>query len=262
VLGSRRNRECRIDAIAQAWAVLSGAAPPERAALALDALDRHLVDRRAGIIRLLAPPFDRTPDDPGYIKGYLPGVRENGGQYTHGALWAVRALAEAGRTGRAAPLLAMLSPVRHARTPAAVAVYQVEPYVMAADVYGLAPHLGRGGWTWYTGSAGWMFRVAVESVLGLTLSGGKALALKPCLPASWPGFTLRYRLPDEPTTYVIEVSQPRGRRLPATRADLDGTPLEVQDRAVRIPLVRDGAEHHVRVRLGKDVGPSSRDRRS
>ncbi|HXG44563.1 MAG TPA: hypothetical protein VNJ71_07395 [Gemmatimonadales bacterium] len=262
VLGSRRNRECRIDAIAQAWAVLSGAAPPARAALALDALERHLVDEQAGIIRLLAPPFDRTPDDPGYIKGYLPGVRENGGQYTHGALWAVRALAEAGRAGRAAPLLAMLSPVRHARTAATVAVYQVEPYVVAADVYGVAPHLGRGGWTWYTGSAGWMFRVAVESVLGLTMSGGRTLALRPCLPPWWPGFTLRYRLPGEPTSYTIEVSRPRGGRPPTTEADLDGAPLEVRDGAVWIPLVRDGAEHRVRVMLGKDVGPVYRGRRS
>src|SRR5690606_5162248 len=131
-----------------------GAAPPERAAQALDAMEAHLVSENDGIIRLLTPPFDRTPHDPGYIKGYVAGVRENGGQYTHAALWAVRALAEAGRADRAARLLAMLSPVSHARTPGDVAVYQVEPYVVAADVYGVAPHVGRGGWTWYTGSAG------------------------------------------------------------------------------------------------------------
>ncbi|HYR08218.1 MAG TPA: hypothetical protein VEQ60_10635, partial [Longimicrobium sp.] len=174
-LGSAANDECRIDAIAQAWAVLSGVASAERAEQALDAMERHLVSERDGIIRLLTPAFDRTPHDPGYIKGYLPGVRENGGQYTHAALWAVRALAQAGRTERAARLLAMTSPVSHGRTPDEVAVYQAEPYVIAADVYGVEPHVGRGGWTWYTGSAGWMFRVALESVLGVTLRGGDAL---------------------------------------------------------------------------------------
>src|SRR5690606_4187172 len=165
-LGSAENDECRIDTIAQAWSVLSRAAPPERAAQALDAMEEHLVSEEEGIIRLLTPAFDRTPHDPGYIKGYLPGVRENGGQYTHGALWAVRAVAEAGRTERAARLLEMISPVSHGRTPEEVATYRVEPYVIAADVYGVAPHVGRGGWTWYTGSAGWMYRVALESVLG------------------------------------------------------------------------------------------------
>ncbi|MGH7447734.1 MAG: GH36-type glycosyl hydrolase domain-containing protein, partial [Longimicrobiales bacterium] len=153
-IGSAQSDECRIDAIAQAWAVLSGVAPPDRAAQALDALEEHLVSEEDGLIRLLTPPFDRTPHDPGYIRGYLPGVRENGGQYTHGALWAVRALAEAGRVERAASLLEMLSPVSHTRTPQEVAVYQAEPYVIAADVYGEPPHVGRGGWTWYTGSSG------------------------------------------------------------------------------------------------------------
>lgn len=251
-LGSAENDECRIDTIAQAWAVLSGAAPAARAAQALDAMERHLVCEPEGIIRLLTPAFDRTPHDPGYIKGYLPGVRENGGQYTHAALWAVRALAEAGRRERAAPLLEMLSPVSHARTPEEVAVYQTEPYVIAADVYGVAPHVGRGGWTWYTGSAGWMYRVALESVLGLQLQGGDHVALRPCVPADWPGFRVRYRLPDGATTYHFEVRAGTGGESTAT---LDGAPLAVADGAVMVPLRRDGAEHRVEVTLGPDVGP-------
>ncbi|HEX2202776.1 MAG TPA: hypothetical protein VHG91_05750 [Longimicrobium sp.] len=243
-LGSAANDECRIDAIAQAWAVLSGVAPPERAEMALDALEEHLVSEREGIIRLLTPAFDRTPHDPGYIKGYLPGVRENGGQYTHGALWAIRALAQAGRRDRAARLLERISPVAHARTPDEAAVYRTEPYVIAADVYGVEPHVGRGGWTWYTGSAGWMFRVALESVLGLTLRDGRALALRPCIPDEWPGFTLRYRHCG--ATYEIAVT--RGDEASAT---LDGEPLAHEDGAVLVPLREDGAVHRVEVVLGR-----------
>ena len=244
-IGSATSDEAQIDALAQAWAVLSGAAPPERAAQALDAMQSRLVDEEAGIVRLLDPPFDRTPHDPGYIKGYLPGVRENGGQYTHAALWAVRALAEAGRCERAAPLLAMLSPVRHTSSPEAVAVYQTEPYVVAADVYGVAPHVGRGGWTWYTGSAGWMWRVAVESVLGVTVEGGDTLALAPCVPASWPGFSVRYRLPGGSGT-VYAVTAERGG---APGLTVDGGALEPVDGRWCVPLVRDGAEHAVRLGL-------------
>ena len=251
-LGSAANDECRIDTIAQGWSVLSGAAPPDRAAQALDAMERYLVSEREGIIRLLTPAFDKTPHDPGYIKGYLPGVRENGGQYTHGALWAVRALAEFGRNERAAPLLEMLSPVSHARTASEVAVYQTEPYVIAADVYGVAPHVGRGGWTWYTGSAGWMYRVALESVLGFRLSGGDAIALRPCIPDAWPGFTLRYGVPGDAATYEIVVRRAADG---ATVATVDGAALAVDDGAVVIPLHRDGAAHHVAVTLGRDVGP-------
>lgn len=251
-LGSAANDECRIDAIAQAWAVLSGVAPPERAEQALDAMERHLVSEQEGIIRLLTPAFDRTPHDPGYIKGYLPGVRENGGQYTHAALWAVRALAQAGRTERAARLLAMISPVSHGRTPDEVAVYQAEPYVIAADVYGVAPHVGRGGWTWYTGSAGWMFRVALESVLGVTLSGDDALCIRPCVPREWTGFTVRYRLPDGATTYALSVTRDEGEGI---RGSVDGRDLEAADGALRIPLARDGVEHRVEVVLGRDFAP-------
>ncbi|MGH7505974.1 MAG: GH36-type glycosyl hydrolase domain-containing protein, partial [Longimicrobiales bacterium] len=256
-LGSAANDECRIDALAQAWAVLSGVAPAGRAAQAVHALEEHLVSDDDGIIRLLTPAFDRTSHDPGYIKGYLPGVRENGGQYTHAALWAVRALAEHGEAERAAPLLEMLSPVTQARTPEEVAVYRTEPYVIAADVYGEEPHIGRGGWTWYTGSAGWMVRVALESILGITVSGGDVLRLRPCIPGAWPGFRVELRLPDGRTRYRIAVERDRAA---ATLARADGVPLTVRDGAVLIPLVRDGGTHAVSVVLGDDVGPLYRPR--
>jgi cyclic beta-1,2-glucan synthetase len=256
-LGSAAGDECRIDTIAQAWAVISGAAPEPRARQALDAMEAHLVSEREGIIRLLTPAFDKTPHDPGYIKGYLPGVRENGGQYTHGALWAVQALAQAGRRDRAARLLEMLSPVARARSPREVAAYQVEPYVVAADVYGVAPHVGRGGWTWYTGSAGWMFRVALESVLGLTLADGRTLVLRPCVPDEWPGFTIRYRLADRRTVYEITAERAADAGAPAS-ATVEGEGAEaarVEHGAVHLPLAFDGGVHRVRVILGADLGP-------
>jgi cellobiose phosphorylase len=250
-LGSADNDECRIDAIAQAWAVISGAAPPQRAQSALDALEAHLVDEDNGIIRLLNPAFDRTGHDPGYIKGYVPGVRENGGQYTHGALWAVKALAEAGRQDRAVRLLEMLSPIRHTDSPEAVGVYQVEPYVIAADVYGVAPHQGRGGWSWYTGSAGWMYRIALESVLGFTIEDGDTLVLKPRIPGHWQGFRLRYRLPGRETTYAISAHREVDGMNAVGSASVDGTPISVADGAARIALVDDGAEHTVEILLAK-----------
>ncbi|HYD52052.1 MAG TPA: hypothetical protein VEA99_05475 [Gemmatimonadaceae bacterium] len=257
-LGSHESDECRIDAIAQAWSVLSGAATEERAGQALDAMERWLVSEDEGIIRLLTPAFDRTPHDPGYIKGYLPGVRENGGQYTHGALWAVRALAELGRAERAAPLLEMLSPVTRGGSAEAARIYKVEPYVVAADVYGVAPHVGRGGWTWYTGSAGWMYRVALESILGLRVERGRELVIRPCIPASWPGFRATWRVGPERTTLAIEVTRDAG----ATRATLDDVDVPIVDGAVRVPLPRDGTTHRVLVQLGDDVGPRYRPSRS
>ena len=253
-LGSSGNDECRIDAIAQSWSVLSGAAPPDRAERALDAMERFLVDEPARLIRLLTPPFDRTPHDPGYIKGYVPGVRENGGQYTHAALWAVRALAEAGRGDRAAPLFGLLNPVSHGDSPEKIAVYQGEPYVIAADVYGTAPHLGRAGWTWYTGSAGWMFRVALESVLGVTIRHGTTLAISPCIPSDWPGFTVTYGLPDGRTRYVVAVTRSGG----LTGARSEGLLVRVEAGAVLVELRSDGGTHRVDVELGPDVGPRYR----
>jgi cellobiose phosphorylase len=191
-LGSSGNIECRIDSIAQSWSVLSGVASPARRQQAMNSLDRYLVRRDAGLVQLLDPPFDRTPMDPGYIKGYVPGVRENGGQYTHAAIWATMAFAEIGDSARAWELLRMINPVNHGIDPAQMDVYKVEPYVVSADVYAVEPHVGRGGWSWYTGSAGWMYRLIVESLLGLRLDAGR-LRFTPVLPPEWEGFSMDYR---------------------------------------------------------------------
>ena len=250
-LGSRQSDECRIDALAQAWAVISRAAPDDRRDAALDALERHLISDSDGLIRLLAPPFVDTPHDPGYIKGYVAGVRENGGQYTHAALWVVKAMAEAGRRDRAAEVLTMLSPVSHAATPEGVARYQTEPYVIAADVYGVAPHVGRGGWTWYTGSAGWMYRVLLETLLGFSIEGGGSLLLRPRIPDAWPGCALSYHY--TPTTvYEIEMINPRGKAERVESARLDGTPVSIGNghACVRVPLVDDGRVHRLVLMLG------------
>jgi cellobiose phosphorylase len=172
--------------------------------MAMEAVDARLVRREHRLIQLLDPPFDRSPQDPGYIRGYVPGVRENGGQYTHSAIWAAMAFAALGDPERAWELTAMINPANHARTAEEVATYKVEPYVVAADVYAREPHVGRGGWTWYTGSAGWMYRLIVESLLGVTLENGR-LRVAPCLPAEWTGFKVRYRY--RGTTYEIVAQQ-------------------------------------------------------
>jgi cyclic beta-1,2-glucan synthetase len=249
VMGSIESDECQIDALAQGWAILSGVAPRDRAESAIAAVDERLVDTKAGIIRLLDPPFDKTPHDPGYIKGYVPGVRENGGQYTHGVLFYVRALAEFGGGTRAVELLKMISPVSHTATRERTDVYQTEPYVVAADIYSQSPHAGRGGWTWYTGSAGWMFRVAVESILGLSIENGKTLVLRPSISSAWPSCKLNYRLPDGRTNYEIVIENPTGKETGVTAATVDGSPACVADGAARIELKRDGGQHRVVVRL-------------
>ncbi|MHB1058592.1 MAG: GH36-type glycosyl hydrolase domain-containing protein [Rhodanobacter sp.] len=235
-LGSAGNDECRIDSIAQSWSVLSGVASPERQQQAMDSLDTHLVRRDAGLVQLLDPPFDKSALDPGYIKGYLPGVRENGGQYTHAAIWATMAFAELGDRDRAWELLRMINPVNHGIDAAQTDVYKVEPYVVSADVYAVPPHTGRGGWSWYTGSAGWMYRLIVESLLGLRLETGK-LRFAPVLPAEWEGFRLDYRHRD--TLYRIDVRQSDVGTVPALW--LDG---EVQADG-RIPLADDRLLHEV-----------------
>nr|WP_241093355.1 glucoamylase family protein [Xanthomonas sp.] len=235
-LGSAHSDECRIDSISQSWSVLSGAAAPARARQAMASLDRHLVKREAGLIQLLDPPFDRTDKDPGYIRGYVPGVRENGGQYTHAAVWAAMAFAQLGDGERAWELARMINPIRHSLDAAASERYKVEPYVLAADVYGVAPHVGRGGWTWYTGSAGWMYRLLVESLLGLHREGD-TLQLRPCLPADWDGCQLQYRYYE--SVYHIEVSQVDA-AMPA-QLSVDG---QAQDGA-SVALVDDGGVHRV-----------------
>ncbi|UNK49694.1 cyclic beta 1-2 glucan synthetase [Lysobacter sp. S4-A87] len=234
-LGSTESDECRIDSISQSWSVLSGAADPARARQAMASLDRHLVRRDAGLIQLLDPPFDKTAKDPGYIRGYVPGVRENGGQYTHAAVWAAMAFAHQGDAARAWELARMINPIHHASDADEAARYKVEPYVLAADVYAVPPHVGRGGWTWYTGSAGWMYRLLTESLLGLQRNG-TLMTLQPCLPADWPEYQLQYRYGT--SVYSIKVTQ--GDSGPAT-LKLDGA----EQADFRFPLVDDGVAHHV-----------------
>ncbi|MFZ1827691.1 MAG: glycosyl transferase [Candidatus Competibacteraceae bacterium] len=253
VLGSATSDECRIDALAQAWAVISKAAPWARAESALDAVERQLISEEEGLIRLLTPPFEQTPHDPGYIKGYVAGVRENGGQYTHAALWVVRALAELGRRDQAARLLEMLSPVSRTRTAEAVGAYRLEPFSVAADIYGVAPHVGRGGWSGYTGSAGWLLRVTLESILGLELVEGHALRLRPCIPDDWPGFRLRYRLPGDEAVYEIAVRNPEGQAKRVAAVEIDEHPGRIEYNAAYIPLFRDGLVHQVLVTLAGTV---------
>jgi len=240
-LGSASNDECRIDSIAQSWSVLSGAGDPGRSRMAMDAVDQRLVRRDHALIQLLDPPFDKSALNPGYIKGYVPGVRENGGQYTHGAIWAAMAFAALGDSRRAWELLGMINPVTHSKSPEGIAVYKVEPYVVAADVYALPPHTGRGGWTWYTGSAGWMYRLIVESLLGLKLEVDK-LRFSPCLPADWKGFKVYYRYRE--TDYEIDVRQQHEGE---DRAIVTVDGMEQQDEA--IPLVDDRRNHSVEIVL-------------
>ncbi len=236
-LGVAGADECRIDGLAQSWAALSGAAPPERAAMAMQAAVEALVSEQDGIIRLLTPPFVHTPDDPGYIKGYVAGVRENGGQYTHAACWVIEALAKVGQRNLAAHLLKMVTPAAHAASASAVDRYKVEPYVVAADIYGAEPHIGRGGWTWYTGSAGWLFRVAVESILGLRLEGGDTLVVRPCIPDNWPEYTITYAPPGLGLSVRITVQNPHGCTEAIRAAHLNGTDLAAAGEELRLRLV-------------------------
>ncbi len=237
-LGADGNEECRIDSIAQSWSVLSGIASPQRAQQAMDSLDQHLVRRDAGLVQLLDPPFDKSPMDPGYIKGYVPGVRENGGQYTHAAIWATMAFAELGDSKRAWELLRMINPVNHGLDAAQINIYKVEPYVVSADVYAVPPHTGRGGWSWYTGSAGWMYRLMIESLLGLNLENGH-LHFTPVLPPEWEGFRMDYRYHD--SCYSIELRQIEAGA--AGSVTLDGV---VQPDGL-VQLSKDGREHHVTI---------------
>jgi cyclic beta-1,2-glucan synthetase len=241
-LGSAGAAECEIDSISQSWSVLSGMGDPKHSRVAMNSVYERLVRHDARLVQLLTPPFDRSLHHPGYISGYVPGVRENGGQYTHAAIWAVMAFAALGDAPRAWELMNLINPVNHGRTAEDVAVYRVEPYVVAADVYANAPHTGRGGWSWYTGSAGWMYRLILESLLGVQLAGDKLL-LSPCLPVQWKGYTLRYRYRD--TTYHVSVSQAE-RGDGRARAWLDGT----FQPGNAIPLMDDGVDHRIEVEIG------------
>lgn len=249
-LGSWLSDECQIDALAQSWAIIARAAPADRAASAMEALSRRLIAEDEGIIRLLTPPFVKTANDPGYIKGYVAGVRENGGQYTHAACWVVKAVAEYGQNNRAVKLLEMLTPVSHSRTQAAADLYKTEPYVMAADIYGAEPHIGRGGWTWYTGSSGWMFRVAVESILGLRVENGDTLLIRPCVPDDWSGYKIAWRDVRHDAVYEISVDGELGADRRVVQVAKDGARCEVVDGTARIPMGGHGGKHEVSVTLG------------
>ena len=243
-LGSARGDECRIDSIAQSWAVISGSADPKRAQTAMESVYQHLVRYDDRLILLLAPPFGVGPLDPGYIKGYLPGIRENGAQYSHAATWVVLAMAKLGQGKRGLELFQLLNPIHHAPDRSAVERYKVEPYVMAGDVFSQPPHTGRGGWTWYTGSAAWLYRVGIESLLGLKRSGDR-LKLNPCIPSEWTSFSITYRF--QSAVYHITTENPDGVESGVVTTLLDDQP--VQDATV--PLLDDGRRHEVRVVMGK-----------
>jgi cyclic beta-1,2-glucan synthetase len=242
-LGSIENRECQIDSIAQSWAVLSGGASPDRAAQAMQAVAERLLQEKERLLLLFAPPFDETPRDPGYIKGYPPGIRENGGQYTHAALWAAWAFAELGQAERAATLWRMLNPIHHTDTPQKVDRYRVEPYVVAADVYSVPPHTARGGWTWYTGSSGWMYRLGLEGILGVRREGN-GLWIDPCIPQDWVDYELTYR--EGAAVYRIRVENPIGVNRGVKQVTLDEEILPES----KVPLLDDGRWHEVRVIMG------------
>jgi cyclic beta-1,2-glucan synthetase len=242
-VGASGAEECAIDAMAQAWAVLAGASDRGRATRALAESERLLIDEEGRLMRLLAPPFGQGGRDPGYIAAYPPGVRENGGQYTHGVLFTLRALCQLGERSRAARLIRLLDPILHALTPEDVERYRVEPYVVPGDVYSIPPHRGRGGWTWYTGSASWLYRILLEDVLGLRRIG-TTLSIEPCIPPTWPGFELTYRYGHSVLHVTVQSTQ--GGAAPA------GMELDGQRRSdARIPLVDDGRTHELKLVLGE-----------
>ncbi|MEO8997686.1 MAG: glycosyl transferase family 36 [Rhodanobacter sp.] len=247
-LGSHTSNECRIDTIAQSWSVMAGASSKEHMAQAMASVDRLLVDHQHRIARLFTPPFDHGQENPGYIKGYPPGVRENGGQYTHGATWSIFAWAKLGDGDRAAGLFDLLNPIKHSDSAEAVECYKVEPYVVSADVYSVAPHVGRGGWTWYTGSAAWLYRAGLEAVLGFQLQGDK-LRIEPCIPQDWPGFQLTYqhRGKQHVSRYEITVENPDKVCRGLCKVELDGQTLAVDAAVV---LLDDGQTHRLRIVLG------------
>lgn len=243
-LGSVQNSECRIDSITQSWSVITGAAKASRSIEAMEAVEKYLIDREEGLIKLLTPPFENGALNPGYIKGYVPGVRENGGQYTHAAAWVVMAFAKLGQGNKAWDLFHMINPVNHTRTPIEYARYKAEPYVIAADVYAVAPHTGRGGWSWYTGAAGWLYTIGMESILGIR-KRGNSLVFEPCIPDNWKEYNVNYKFGS--SRYFIKILNPEGVNKGIVRVTADRRAC--QDNTVT--LVDDGAEHSVEVVMGR-----------
>jgi cyclic beta-1,2-glucan synthetase len=244
-LGSAANAECRIDSIAQSWAVLSGAASPARAAHAMAAVVEHLLRKEEEELLLFTPAFATSEPDPGYIRAYPAGIRENGGQYTHGAIWSLMAFAKLGDGDRAKELFDFFSPIEHTREPAKVSRYKLEPYAVAADIYAAPAPAGRGGWSWYTGAAGWLYQAGLESILGIRISGNE-LAIEPCIPRSWRRFDVEYR--HGGTLYRITVTNPFGATRGVSHAELDH--LTILRPPIRVALQDDRAEHTIRVVMG------------
>jgi cyclic beta-1,2-glucan synthetase len=243
-LGSATNSECKIDSIAQSWGIISGAAEPARGARAMGAVDKHLIRRADGLVLLLTPPFDHAAEDPGYIKGYVPGIRENGGQYTHAAVWTLIAFAAMGDGDKASELFRMLNPIYRSNSRASIQRYKVEPYVVAGDIYAEAPHVGRGGWTWYTGSAGWLYRAGMEWILGFRVRG-MSLSVDPCIPRNWPGYSMKFRY--HSSVYDIRIENPSSVTHGVALTEVDG---KILPGSAKIPLVDDGATHVIRVVMG------------
>ena len=241
-IGSKESRECSIDSIAQSWSVISTLGDVERSKIALKSVEDHLVNEEEGIIALLTPPFDNMDKDPGYIKSYVPGVRENGGQYTHAATWLIKAFAMLGDGDKAYNLFKLINPINHSRSLIECANYKVEPYVVAADVYTNPQHLGRGGWSWYTGSSGWMYRVGLENILGFRVEEDK-LFINPCIPKDWEGYSIKYIYKN--TIYNIEVKNPNKVNKGVSRVIVDG----VVDEEGYVNLVDDRIEHFVAVKM-------------
>jgi cyclic beta-1,2-glucan synthetase len=237
-LGSHLNEECKIDAIAQSWSLISGAGNPERSKIALEAVNKYLVNREDKIIKLFTPPFDKSDADPGYIKGYVPGVRENGGQYTHAAIWTMMGYAALKDGDRATELFGLINPINRTSTLTGSQKYKVEPYVIAADIYAVDPHVGRGGWSWYTGSASWMYRSAIESILGFHLHGDH-ITIEPCIPSTWNQFEIKYRKGE--SIYLITVINGQNKKT----IELDGNLID----GMNIPIIDDGKEHEILVTL-------------
>ena len=243
-LGSATDSECRIDSIAQSWGIISGAAEPARGVRAMAAVDQLLIRRPDGLILLLTPPFDHTSHDPGYIKGYVPGIRENGGQYSHAAIWTLIAFAELGDGDKASELFRMLNPINRSSSRASVQRYKVEPYVVAGDIYAEAPHVGRGGWTWYTGSAGWLYRAGLEWILGFRVRG-MTLSIDPCIPRNWPRYSVKFRY--HSSLYSIQVENPSNVTRGVALTEVDG---RILPGSANISLLDDGASHVIRIVLG------------
>ncbi|SCY97010.1 GH36-type glycosyl hydrolase domain-containing protein [Alkaliphilus peptidifermentans] len=242
-LGSSKNTECIIDSLAQSWSIISGGGNEERKIEAMKSVENYLIKKEEGMILLFTPPFDKSDQNPGYIKGYVPGVRENGGQYSHAAAWVINAYAAMGNGDKAWELFNMINPINHARTPLECATYKVEPYVMAADVYAVSPHVGRGGWTWYTGVAGWMYRIGIEYILGIKKKGN-ILSIEPCIPKEWNSYTIRYQFMD--TSYIITVNNPKGVNGGVKEVKIDGKSHNVME----IQMENDGLLHEVEIVMG------------